>query len=307
MCKKRWRSAASLPLEDIVDIHSGAVKSSVGNAAQSLGRGHGIQQVTIIVSGNAGIGIRFCAARHIIFMTNCCIIFCMMRQEAVCCFARSATWCWKSSTRLCRQIRKWRYNGPWETFKKGQRGNFLRMKMTLHWLSSKFWFHRQAALISSSWMILKSNIVCLNTHRKGGFFLMNDDQKAAIAKMRNKGCGYGRIAAVLGLNLSTVKSHCRRQKIRKDETVENTLVDFCRNCGVPVRQTPGRKKKLFCSNSCRMQWWNAQPDQMRRKTWQMLICQNCGKEFKVYGRDVRKYCCHSCYVEARFGKCRKCV
>ena len=36
---------------------------------------------------------------------------------------------------------------------------------------------------------------------------MNDDQKAAIAKMRNKGCGYGRIAAVLGLNLSTVKSH----------------------------------------------------------------------------------------------------
>ena len=32
-----------------------------------------------------------------------------------------------------------------------------------------------------------------------------------------------------------------------------------------------------------------------------VYCKNCGVMFTVYGNKHRKYCCHECYINDRFG------
>ena len=56
------------------------------------------------------------------------------------------------------------------------------------------------------------------------------------------------------------------------------------------------KPKIFCSDACRKKWWNG-----HRKGNHSLVCANCGKIFISYNIG-RKYCCHDCYVNSRFGK-----
>ena len=58
---------------------------------------------------------------------------------------------------------------------------------------------------------------------------MTQQQKQAIHRMREE----GRVALVDGT--------------------------FCHQCGIPIQQTVGRKQKQYCSDKCRMTWWNAHP------------------------------------------------
>ena len=70
---------------------------------------------------------------------------------------------------------------------------------------------------------------------------------------------------------------------------------------MPVKQNPGRKKKRFCSDSCRMKWWNSHMDKVKRKAIYEFTCLHCGRTFTAYGNSGRKYCSHDCYIEERFG------
>lgn len=74
-----------------------------------------------------------------------------------------------------------------------------------------------------------------------------------IRNLALKGYGYKRIASVLEISPNTVKSHLRRHPITSGCTV-------CLHCGKPVEQNPGRKEKKFCSDKCRMTWWNSHQD-----------------------------------------------
>ena len=65
--------------------------------------------------------------------------------------------------------------------------------------------------------------------------------------------------------------------------------------------TPGAKRKMFCSDACRVAWWNCHKDLVTRKAVYMIPCAGCGKVFKSYGNRNRKYCSHGCYINARFG------
>ena len=47
-------------------------------------------------------------------------------------------------------------------------------------------------------------------------------------------------------------------------------------------------KKKFCSDRCRLKWWNAHMGRLNKKTIYTYICLNCGSEFKVYGNQHRK-------------------
>lgn len=113
-----------------------------------------------------------------------------------------------------------------------------------------------------------------------------------IRNLALKGYGYKRIASVLEISLNTVKSHLRRHPITSGCTV-------CLHCGKPVEQNPGRKEKKFCSDKCRMTWWNSHQDQVNKQAYYTLTCQYCGKEFASYGNKNRKYCCRECYAAAR--------
>lgn len=137
---------------------------------------------------------------------------------------------------------------------------------------------------------------------------MTDEQRRQIVALRDEGNGYKKIAQVLGLSENTVKSFCKRKKmggVAADRQLENVNESHCQCCGVVITQTPGRKKKKFCSDKCRMKWWNSHLDQVKRKANYDYVCPCCKKTFTVYGNANRKYCSMDCYFEDRYGGVRK--
>ena len=126
---------------------------------------------------------------------------------------------------------------------------------------------------------------------------MTLEEKTKIAQLRRAGRSYTEIADELDVPRNTVKSYCQRNANPVSEPNEKP----CLYCGKPVRQNPGRKEKKFCCDSHRRLWWNSHLDQVKHKAVHEYVCQNCGRTFSAYGSRIRKYCCHSCYVFARFG------
>ena len=132
---------------------------------------------------------------------------------------------------------------------------------------------------------------------------MTNEQKMKIAELRKQGFGYKKIAEVIGVSDGTVKTYCRRAGLiaPAEPVAIPTDGSTCQLCGKPIIQIPGRKTKRFCSDSCRNKWWNSHLDIVKRKAVYTFTCPACGKEFTAYGNANRKYCCHECYIEDRFG------
>jgi len=136
---------------------------------------------------------------------------------------------------------------------------------------------------------------------------MTADEKAKITHMRLEGVGFVKISTDLGISVNTIKSYCRRKAlpgggigyIPAETEKQNTT--RCKQCGKPLTQNPKRKVKRFCSDTCRLKWWNTHREAVNMKTASQITCADCGKEFSCYSRENRKYCCHSCYITNRFG------
>lgn len=79
---------------------------------------------------------------------------------------------------------------------------------------------------------------------------MIDDVKNKINELKEKGYGYKRIAKELSMTASAV-----RYTLAKISE-EDLLVSTCKYCGIPMKSVKGKKKKVFCSDTCRWQWWN---------------------------------------------------
>lgn len=120
---------------------------------------------------------------------------------------------------------------------------------------------------------------------------MTDKEKEAVVKLRASGLGYGKIAERMSLSISTVKSYCIRNKL-----VAGDAQQGCLECGKPIDQPVGCKGKKFCSDACRIRWWNHHTNLMKANA----VCTHCGKSF--HGRVGRKYCSHACYIAERFGE-----
>lgn len=112
-----------------------------------------------------------------------------------------------------------------------------------------------------------------------------------ILNYRSQGLGYKRIAVLTGYSINTVKSVCRRN--------QDALEKRCLQCGAVLVQTPHRKEKKFCSDKCRMAWWNSHPELVNRKAVYHLTCAQCGQPFNSYGNGHRKYCSRACYGKSR--------
>lgn len=79
---------------------------------------------------------------------------------------------------------------------------------------------------------------------------MNDNKlNKEIIELRRKGYGYKRIAKKLNMTISAV-----RYSITKIE--DEDLIGICKNCSSETRSIRGKKKKTFCSDKCRWDWWN---------------------------------------------------
>lgn len=136
---------------------------------------------------------------------------------------------------------------------------------------------------------------------------MNNIEREQIIALRAAGQSYARIADALNLSVNSVKSFCRRNALSdctgsavKPIKAEAPLgATACEQCGCPVRQTPGRKHKRFCSDACRTAWWNAHRTQVCRKTMRTFCCARCGMQFSRYGVTRRSFCSRSCASAAR--------
>ena len=121
---------------------------------------------------------------------------------------------------------------------------------------------------------------------------MTEIQKRKITEMRRRACTYTEISDVMGISVGALKSFCRRYAV-------DTVSDVCLMCGQKLRQVPHKRKKKFCSDKCRLDWWRDNRDAMNRKAVYHFSCKQCGKEFECYGNSHRIYCSRRCYADAR--------
>lgn len=122
---------------------------------------------------------------------------------------------------------------------------------------------------------------------------MTELEKREILQLNASGLGYLKISRKIGISPNTIKAFLQREK---------KAAEKCKACGKELTQTPGKRKRKFCSGECRTTWWNSHLDLVNRKAIYSLICQNCGTPFQAYGHSERKYCSHKCYIDFRFGR-----
>ena len=137
---------------------------------------------------------------------------------------------------------------------------------------------------------------------------VTDQQKKQIMDMRLRGDSHAAIADALGISRNTVKSFCLRNLRPESLEVQAApaLTGTCAQCGKGFVFCPGHRQRLFCSDQCRMTWWNAHRDLLNSKGLLEHTCACCGKHFMGYERQRRKYCSHGCYITYRYEKDRKC-
>ena len=89
---------------------------------------------------------------------------------------------------------------------------------------------------------------------------MTAEQKERIISLRREKNGYSAIANRLGLSKDSVKAFCRSHGLAgiKACTVEPPVIttDTCLNCGASLCQSGSGKQKKFCSDRCRITYWN---------------------------------------------------
>lgn len=138
---------------------------------------------------------------------------------------------------------------------------------------------------------------------------MTDFQAKQIRELRMCGVGYRAIASVVGLSRDIVRNYCKGHgldgyasalTLNMKEQMASGAACMC--CGKQIIQAPTGRKRKFCSDKCRREWWAAHPEAIQRKAtaYYDVTCAYCGKSFKSYGNKNRRYCCHECYVRDRF-------
>ncbi len=134
---------------------------------------------------------------------------------------------------------------------------------------------------------------------------MDGYQKEQIRSLRSEGRSYAEIARLVDVSRDAVISFCRRnglQEIKEPVRIPTTEhTDGCRECGRPLVQVEGMKRRVFCSKECRVKWWKEHPERLNQKAVYQYTCPHCGKPFSAYGNAKRKYCSHACYIADRFG------
>lgn len=123
---------------------------------------------------------------------------------------------------------------------------------------------------------------------------MTKGQTAQVITMKQQGHGYKKIAAVTGLPLNTVKSYCSRHKEIKASA--DPGAGACMFCNQPIVSLPKCKPKKFCSDRCRMGYWNSHRDLVQHRRTISVKCPVCGIVYESHGDRNRHYCSRACYL-----------
>lgn len=112
---------------------------------------------------------------------------------------------------------------------------------------------------------------------------MTDTEWNDVCSRMAEGKSYPKIAAELGLSVGSIKSYIHRHPLPS-----------CEVCGKPVVSLPHKRKRRFCSAKCRLAWWNAHPEAVKRGSAYTHICEACGQEFFSHKASSR-FCSRQCY------------
>lgn len=122
---------------------------------------------------------------------------------------------------------------------------------------------------------------------------MQIEIKDEILKLRSEGLGYKAIAKKLFITPSKVRC------VVNSKYNNSKQYGICKNCGIRIKLQQGKKKRQFCSDKCRREWWNTHKEAVNKKAFYQFKCPYCSKEFEVYGNKKRVYCSVDCYVKMR--------
>jgi len=136
--------------------------------------------------------------------------------------------------------------------------------------------------------------------------MLSKEQIQQILDLRKRGYGYKSISGILQINKDVVRNLCKKHGLIGympivEGDIEKPKIE-CQNCGCEIN-TENHKGRIpkFCSEECRRNWWKENEDKKNKMAWYTFTCNNCGKEFKVYGNKKRKYCSVKCASDYRFG------
>lgn len=127
---------------------------------------------------------------------------------------------------------------------------------------------------------------------------MTNEQKQAIASMRDSGVPITSIAQQLGLSVNTIKSYCKRHSIHSGNQSRKNIL-FCLQCHTEIPQVAHRKEKKFCSDKCRQLWWAENTALIPRDSQIERICPVCKTLFLSYKSKHRIYCSRTCYGKSK--------
>lgn len=86
---------------------------------------------------------------------------------------------------------------------------------------------------------------------------LSKSEQEKVSNMRRLGFGYRRIAKFLGLNTMAVKYYLGKTWTGEEEiSTSVSIKDLCPNCGLPVVQIPHKRRRIYCSDKCRLQSWH---------------------------------------------------
>ena len=121
---------------------------------------------------------------------------------------------------------------------------------------------------------------------------MNDLDEQRIRNLRTAGWGYKAIAEFCALTRDQVRSYCTTRNL---DAAPVMAWQVCHWCASPIQ---GAARARFCSPACRHKAWRhrQKTEPMREQT-----CTHCGRCFAIVDKPGQKFCCHACYVRARFG------
>ena len=71
-----------------------------------------------------------------------------------------------------------------------------------------------------------------------------------IIQLRQAGYGYKRIARMLDITIDEVRNTC-------SELDAARLSGQCKQCHTSITSIKGKKRKQFCSDRCRWDYWNS--------------------------------------------------
>ena len=132
---------------------------------------------------------------------------------------------------------------------------------------------------------------------------MTKSEKETVLSLRQQQYSFSAIAQATGLPIGTIKSFLSRCHGKKEPPVTAPCVtvehSHCRECGSPLKQVEHRKARSFCSDQCRVAYWNKHRDLSDRASAHQQTCGICGRVFYTYHGQ---YCSRACSGLARSRK-----